>query len=159
MTKSISFGFRPPCSKLWTTSGYVVRGCLVSIWFCTGWGYLVVGCRRPRSNKSRWIFPDFESVCLIRNERDGTVVFKLSEEGWTKKRSGRVKCPACKACNWTQFWESFTETMIKLWIYTRSSLLIQKMIQESQIKCFDNGISSKLRSRTSIAGDCLQYRL
>jgi len=40
-------------------------------------------------------------VCWIRNESDGTVLREPGVEGVMKCSSGRVKCPARKACSRT----------------------------------------------------------
>lgn len=76
------------------TSGSVLIGCLVAACVWIDSMYLLMSRRRPRSKTMRVIRLLTACVCWTRNESEGTVLLAVSEPGWTKNRSGRVKLPA-----------------------------------------------------------------
>ncbi|KAH0358238.1 hypothetical protein KCU83_g503, partial [Aureobasidium melanogenum] len=73
----------PPFAKLLTTSGSVVKGCLVVMCFCRSTGYLLMSLLSPRSKTIRVRCPVARSRCWIRNASDGTVLRAVSATGET----------------------------------------------------------------------------
>jgi hypothetical protein len=103
-TTSMSSGFTPPFLKLSAVSGDVDVGWRWEMWCCCAAVYPEKSRLSPRSKTKFVVLLIDGDLCLMRKQREGTVVRFSGSALVMKRLSGSVRLPPSSAEIVTKFW-------------------------------------------------------